>query len=250
MGKNRHLNRCIYVSFVLAILPLLYFSILPDVSKLRRENPKKTAYMEYREREWQKKGRKQRIQQRWVPLSAVSPYLVKAVLIAEDDKFWTHEGFDYVSIEKAFWKDLETMRFKLGGSTISQQLARNLYLCPEKSLPRKIGEAFITWRMEKALSKKRILELYLNVVEWGEGIFGVEAASRHYFGKPAFDLTPQEAARLASVLPNPKRYDPAGNQRYVLARSNLIYRIMIHRGVVVEDFNEGIPETRPSVQHQ
>ena len=114
-----------------------------------------------------KKGKKYTIRQRWVPLSRISPYLIKAVLIAEDDKFWSHEGFDYEAMQKAIEKDIKAKKFKLGGSTISQQLAKNLYLSPSKNPVRKIKEAIITWRMEKVLSKKRILELYLNVAEWG-----------------------------------------------------------------------------------
>ncbi len=194
--------------------------------------------MEYREKESKEKGKRVRMNQIWVPLSKMSPYLGKAVLIAEDDKFWNHEGFDYEAIQKAIEKDIKTKRFRFGGSTISQQLARNLYLSPEKSLLRKIREAIITWRMEKVLSKRRILELYLNVVEWGEGIFGVEAASRHYYGKPSSELTPQEAAKLAAVLPNPRRYNPYGDQRYVMNRSNAIYNIMIQRGIVIPEYKE------------
>jgi monofunctional biosynthetic peptidoglycan transglycosylase len=217
---------------------------MPDLSKLKKENPKKTALMEYREKKLTEKGRKYRIDQRWVPYSKISPYLIKAVLIAEDDKFWNHDGFDYEAIQKAIERDLKAKKFKFGGSTISQQLARNLFLSPEKSLIRKISEAVITWRMEKVLSKKRILELYFNVAEWGEGIFGAEAASRHYFGKPSSELNPEEAARLAAILPNPRRYRPIGDQRYVINRSSLIYSIMIQRGIVV------IPEVKEEAEEE
>jgi len=226
------------LSFFLILLPIAYLLLMPDLSKLKKENPKKTALMEYREKKLQEKGRKYRIDQSWAPFSKISPYLIKAVLIAEDDKFWKHEGFDYEAIQKAIEKDLKAKKFKSGGSTITQQLARNLFLTPEKSLIRKISEAVITWRMEKVLSKKRILELYLNVAEWGEGIFGAEAASRHYFGKSSSELTPQEAARLAAILPNPRRYSPMGDQRYVINRSNVIYSIMIQRGVVIPEYKE------------
>ena len=242
MGKSRRSKVYVFAFLLVCILFLLYFFTVPDVSKLRKENPAKTAYMKYREMEWKKKGRKQSIHQTWVPLSSVSPYLSKAVLIAEDDKFWTHEGFDYEAIEKAVKKDLRTKKFRSGGSTISQQLARNLYLSPEKSLLRKAREAVITWRMERALSKRRILELYLNAVEWGEGIFGAEAASRHYYGKPASELTALESARLASILPNPRRYSPTGNQSYVINRSNVIYDIMIRRGIVTPEYREIVEE--------
>ena len=233
-------------AFILLFLPLFYILSTPDVSKLRKENPKRTAFMEYREMESKKKGKHYRIHQVWVPLSRVSSYLIKAVLIAEDDKFWSHEGFDYEAMEKAIEKDLKMKRFKFGGSTISQQLARNLYLSPVKNPIRKIREAVITWRIEKALSKKRILELYLNVVEWGEGIFGVEAASGYYFEKPSFELSPDEGARLAAVLPNPKKYNPSGNQRYVINRANLIYSIMVRRGIVVPEYEEATEGNKPA----
>ena len=223
---------------LIALLSLLYFLSVPDLSKLKKGNSQKTALMEYREKESKEKGKKFRTNQTWMPLSNISPYLVKAVLIAEDDKFWSHEGFDYEAIQKAIEKDVKAGRFKFGGSTISQQLARNLYLSPAKTPLRKMREAIITWRMEKVLSKRRILELYLNLVEWGEGIFGVEAASRYYFGKPSSELTPQESARLAAVLPNPRKYHPTGDQRYVVSRSKAIYNMMIQRGIVAPEYEE------------
>ena len=236
--KKGPLGWLVLILLFVALLSLLYVLLMPDLSKLKKENPKKTALMEYREMTSKEKRKTYRSYQSWVSLSRISPYLVKAVLIAEDDKFWKHEGFDYEAIQKAIEKDLKARKFKFGGSTVTQQLARNLYLSPEKFLIRKISEAIITWRMERILSKKRILELYLNVVEWGEGIFGAEAASRHYYGKSSSELTPQEAARLASVLPNPRKYNPVGDQRYVNNRSNLIYSIMIQRGIVVPEYEE------------
>jgi len=245
---KRHVRWLILLSSFLIFLPVVYILSMPDLSKLKKENPKKTALMEYREKAFKEKRKPYRIYQSWMPFSKISPYLVKAVLIAEDDKFWKHEGFDYEAIQKAIEKDVKARKFKFGGSTVTQQLARNLYLSPEKSLIRKISEVIITWRMEKVLSKKRILELYLNVAEWGEGIFGVEAASRHYYGKPSSELTPEDAARLASVLPNPRKYNPVGDQRYVINRSNLIYSIMIQRGIVIPEYQEvtGESESSPS----
>ena len=222
----------------LLLLSIVYYFIFPDVSKLKKENPKKTSFMEYREEEQQKKGKRIEIKQTWIPFSRISPYLVKAVLIAEDDKFWKHEGFDFEAIEKAVEKDIKQKKFKFGGSTISQQLAKNLYLSPSKNPARKIKEAILTWRIEKTLSKKRILELYLNVAEWGEGIFGIGAASFHYYGKPASDLSPEEAARLASVLPNPRKYSPTGTSRYVANRSRIIYNIMVKRGIVEPEYED------------
>jgi len=208
-----------------------YLFFIPDISKLVSENPQKTAFMAYREREWKAKGKRVKIKQRWVPLSQISPHLIRAVIIAEDDKFWKHNGFDYEAIRAAIEQDIAARRFKFGGSTISQQLAKNLYLSPAKNPLRKIREAIITWRLERTLSKRRILELYLNVIEWGEGIFGAEAAARYYYGKSASRLTPLEAARLAAVIPNPRRLNPRDNHRSVVRRSNRIWhRIMAIRG--------------------
>lgn len=232
---------------ILLLFPLLFFLLLlsigssfffPDISALKKENIKKTSFMEYREDEWRSKGKRIRIRQTWTPLSRISPYLVKAVLIAEDDKFWKHEGFDFEAIQKAVEKDIREKKFKFGASTITQQLAKNLYLTPSKNPLRKIKEAILTWRLERKLSKKRILELYLNVAEWGEGIFGIDAAARHYYGKPASALGPEESARLASVLPNPRKFNPLGNTRYVDNRSRIIYSIMVKRGIVIPSYEE------------
>lgn len=224
------------------VLSVAFYFIYPDVAKLRAVNPKKTAFMEYREKEWAKQGKKKKIVQKWVPLSRISPYLVKAVIIAEDDKFWSHEGFDFEAMQKAIEKDLKSRKFKVGGSTISQQLAKNLYLSPARNPVRKIKEAILTWRIENSLSKKRIIELYLNVAEWGDGIFGIEAAAQRHFGKPAADLSAREAAKLATVLPNPRRYNPTGTGRYVEYRSELIYQIMVRRGIVIPDYEEVVNE--------
>jgi len=245
MVKKRQLRWFVFLLSPILLFFILYSLLMPDISKWKKENPKKTAFMEYREKQWKEKGRNVRVQQIWVSLSQISPYLIKAVLIAEDDKFWRHEGFDYEAIQKAIEKDLKAKKLKFGGSTISQQLARNLYLSPEKSLLRKMSEAVLTWRMEKVLSKRRILELYLNVVEWGDGIFGIEAASRHYYGKPSSQLTPLEATRLAAILPSPKRYNPLGDQRYVATRANDIYNIMIQRGIILPDYQEMTDEIEP-----
>lgn len=234
--------RFIKVAIVLVVLLVVgfagFYMVYPDVSKLKKQNPGKTSFMEYREAEYRAQGKKIRIQSRWVPLRSISPYLMKAVLIAEDDKFWSHHGFDTEAIQKALEKNLEAGRFKLGGSTISQQLTKNLYLTPSKNPVRKLKEAIITWRLERALSKRRILELYLNVVEWGEGVFGAEAAARRHFGKPASALTAEEAAKLAAALPNPRRYRVDGTSRYVERRAKIIYTIMVRRGIVVPDYEE------------
>jgi monofunctional glycosyltransferase len=227
---------------------IAYYFFHPDVARLRKENPRKTAFMNYREQEWVEQGKRLRIQKQWAPLGRISPYLAKAVLIAEDDKFWSHRGFDVDAIQKALEKDLEQGNFKFGGSTITQQLAKNLYLSPSKNPIRKLKEAVITWRLEQTLSKRRILELYLNVIEWGEGIFGAETAAQHYFGKNAGALSPEEAARLAAVLPNPRRYRADSGSGYVEKRARIIYNIMVKRGVVVKEYEEAMTPDPPQVE--
>ncbi|MBA4396594.1 MAG: monofunctional biosynthetic peptidoglycan transglycosylase [Syntrophus sp. (in: bacteria)] len=234
--------RLVFLILTAFVLSIAFYFVYPDVSVLQRANPQKSAFMKYRESEWLQQGKKKKIVQRWVPLSQISPYLIKAVIIAEDDKFWTHEGFDFDAMQKALEKDLKQKKFKAGGSTISQQLAKNLFLSPSKNPVRKLKEAILTWRLERHLSKKRIIEIYLNVAEWGEGLFGVEAAAQRYYGKPASDLSAIESARLAAVLPNPRRHDPTGSGRYVAYRSERIYQIMVKRGIVIEDYDEVMDE--------
>ena len=143
-----------------------------------------------------------------MPLARMSPHLQRAVLVAEDASFYRHQGFDWEGLKEAVTRNWEKGALRRGGSTITQQLAKNLYLSSEKSLLRKAHEALLARELERRLTKKRILELYLNVVEWGEGIYGAEAAARHHFGTSAGDLTPDEAALLAAMLPSPRRYDP------------------------------------------
>lgn len=231
--------KTLFLILVLGCLAsLALYAFYPDVSKLKAQNPRRTSFMEYREREWRTQGKKVVIQKRWVSLGRVSPFLIKAVIIAEDDKFWRHDGFDMEGIQRAIEKDIKLGKWKAGGSTISQQLAKNLYLTPSRNPVRKLKEAILTWRIERTLSKKRILELYLNVAEWGEGIFGAEAASRHHFGKDAISLGPLEAARLAAVLPNPRKYAAGGDSRYVERRAQLIYNIMVRRGIVIPEYEE------------
>lgn len=236
---SKSIIRAILVSCaVLLLLNVGYYLIFPDIKKLNKQNPKKSSFMEYREREWAAHGIKKKIRHQWAPLSSISPYVSKAVIIAEDDKFWSHEGFDFNAMKKALKKDIKKKKFSAGGSTISQQLAKNLYLSPSKNPLRKIKEAILTWRIERHLSKRRILELYLNYAEWGSGIFGIQAAAKHYYRKNAAELSAMEAAKLVSVLPNPRRLKPTDNGRYVAGRSERIYEIMVRRGIVIEEYDE------------
>ena len=249
---SRWIARTAIVLSALLLLNIASAFVYPDVTKLKTSNPRKTAFMEYRQEEWRKQGKKRKILCHWVSLGRISPYVIKAVIIAEDDKFWTHEGFDFEAMQKALAKDIQKKKLKAGGSTISQQLAKNLYLSPSKNPVRKIKEAILTWRIERNLTKKRIIEIYLNVAEWGEGIFGIEAAANHYYGKAASLLTAEEAAKLACVLPNPRRFAPTGTARYVASRADFIYQIMVRRGIVIPEYeevmevsDEGPTETAP-----
>jgi len=180
----------------------------PDVRLLARDNPKTTAWMEMRDAEFRKAGRRSKRMQVWVPIRRISPNLKNAVLIAEDAAFFQHEGIDFDELQEALRKDLEEMEMVRGASTITQQLAKNLYLSPSKSPLRKLRELALTLALERELSKQRIFEIYLNVIEWGENVWGAEAASRFYYGKSCADLTEEEAAALAAVIINPRRYNP------------------------------------------
>lgn len=203
----------------------LYWSLtLPDVAVLVRTNPTSTALMEHRSSYAEDNRHTPTRQWTWVPLSRISPHLQRAVIVAEDASFFVHEGFDWEGIRDAARYNLEVGEMKRGGSTITQQLAKNLYLSSERSLLRKAREALITRSLEQHLTKKRILELYLNVAEWGHGIYGAEAAARHHFGKPSLDLTADEAAWLAAILPSPHRYDPLRKTAFLTRRHERILR--------------------------
>jgi monofunctional biosynthetic peptidoglycan transglycosylase len=212
---------------------------------LRSTNPYSTSLIDAREQETEAKGQQPRREQVWVPLNRISPNLQRAVLAGEDTNFVTHHGFDYEALQKA-WDEgmrdatreakkegenddwLPTLPdFKRGASTISQQLAKNLYLSSRRSFFRKGQEAMLTIFLERTLSKPRILEIYLNVIEWGDGIYGAEAAAQHYFHKPASVLSASEAAYLSAMIPNPRTvFNPQVNPRRVSRRQRIILRGM------------------------
>jgi len=202
---------------------------LPDVRGLRTQNPKTTAFIELRTAQALQKGEKPKQVQRWVSYGRISENLKRAVLVAEDSAFWDHDGVDFKQLKESMEVNLERMEFVRGASTITQQLAKNLYLSPSRNPIRKMRELLIARRLEAELSKQRILELYLNVVEWGDGVYGAEAASRLYFGKPAADLAPQEAALLAGALVNARLLDPAHPNTRLRQRQQLVLSRM--RGV-------------------
>jgi monofunctional biosynthetic peptidoglycan transglycosylase len=199
---------------------------LPDVRVLRTENPKTTAFIELRAREARARGEEPRRLQRWAGYGRISPHLKRAVLVAEDSAFWQHEGIDFQQIKESMEVNIERMSFARGASTITQQLAKNLYLSPSKNPIRKARELLIARRLEAELTKQRILELYLNVIEWGNGIYGAEAAARAYFRKSAAELSPQEAALLAAAIPNPRLLDPGNPSGRLRLRQQMVLRRM------------------------
>ena len=170
-------------------------------------DPGTTRFMEIRLAELQVKNPEAQLKKQWVPYERISPHLKRAIIASEDAKFVDHEGFDWEGIQKAIEKNQKKGRFVAGGSTISQQLAKNLFLTPTKSMFRKAEEAIITLMLETLWSKQRIFEVYLNVIEWGNGVFGAEAAARHYYNASAAQLGPEQAAKLAGMVPNPRFYD-------------------------------------------
>jgi monofunctional biosynthetic peptidoglycan transglycosylase len=199
---------------------------LPDVRPLAASNPTTTAFIELRADEAREKGQKPRRVQRWVGYSHLSPDLKRAVLVAEDDAFFQHEGVDLAQLQESLEIDWAKGKFTRGASTITQQLAKNLYLSPSKNPLRKLRELIIARRLEAELRKARILEIYLNVIEWGDGIYGAEAAAQTYFRSAASNLDPNEAALLAGAIINPRLLNPARPTGRLLRRQQLILRRM------------------------
>ena len=203
-----------------------------DLGDLLRRTPKRTALMNEREREARAKGRTARVDQRTVSYSQISPVLRRAVLVAEDDAFFQHEGLDWNEIRASARKNWEEKKVARGGSTVTQQLAKNLYLGSSRNPVRKLTEVFLAMRLERALSKRRIFELYLNLIEWGDGVYGIEAASRHYFGVPASALGPRQAVLLAAVIINPRRYSVLDPPKRILNRARMIAKRLHRRGLL------------------
>jgi monofunctional biosynthetic peptidoglycan transglycosylase len=189
-------------------------------------NPTSTAFMRQQEEVIRLKNPKANIRQVWVPYKAISNNIKRAVVASEDANFAEHDGVDWDALLKAYEKNNKRHKIAAGGSTITQQLAKNLFLSGSRSYIRKGQELVIAWMLEAVMDKRRILEIYLNVVEFGRGVFGIEAASRHYFNIPASQLSAAQAARLAVMLPNPRYYDRNRDTRYLAKRTNLILNRM------------------------
>jgi len=216
------LGVCAAIVAVLAI----FYATLPDVRPLATRFPGTTAFMERRRAALAHSGLSTRLEWQPVALSRISPAMQRAAVVAEDARFWEHNGVDWEAIRTAALHDWDRGRISHGGSTITQQLAKNLYLSPARTPWRKLRELAIARRLEIELSKRRMLELYLNVVEFGPRTYGAEAASRRYFGRPAAELSPSEAATLVAMIPSPRIYDPLRHPKRVERRAERIRRRM------------------------
>jgi monofunctional biosynthetic peptidoglycan transglycosylase len=208
-----------------ALLGYVYLT-LPDIRPLATINPTTTAWMEMRQAEARAAGRRLRHDHKWVPYSRISPELKRAIIVAEDTAFWRHEGIDLEQIRESMQINLEQGRAVRGASTITQQLAKNLYLSPSRDPLRKLRELIIARRLEVMLDKARILEIYLNVIEWGDGVWGAEAAARRYFRVPASRLTGPQAALLAGAVINPRVLNPARPNTRLQRRQRILLRRM------------------------
>ncbi len=229
------LKRIVLIVLALLAIWVVYEIVaFPDVAELKAAPPKTTAFMEQRKEHLRDQGKSDKLEWRWVPYGSISPFLRRGVLVAEDNSFYEHEGVDVKGMKEAFERNWKRRKLTHGGSTITQQLAKNLYLSPSRNPLRKVREYFIARSLEKHLTKKRILELYLNVVEMGERVYGAEAASRHYFDKSASALSTREAALLAGCLPNPRVMNPGKPNKRLRARQRMILSRMRRWGYVFE----------------
>lgn len=220
----RFLKRWLLRLFLLLLVALFAYQlwIFGHVIYWNAYNPSTTAFMRDRLSELKQKNPTAALRMRWIPYERISHNLKRAVIAAEDGKFPEHEGFDFDAIQKAYQKNLQRGRLVAGGSTITQQLAKNLFLSGAKTPLRKLQEAVITYMLEKVMSKRRILEIYLNVIEWGNGVFGAEAATRHYYGVSSSALTPEQSARLAAMIPSPRFYDLNRSTPWLLKKTDII----------------------------
>ena len=205
-----------------ALFLAVQLSFLARVWWWRDHNPDNTAFMRASLERLRTTKPDAKLRHAWVPYDRISTHLKRAIVVAEDARFVEHEGFDWDAIDKALEKNRERGKVVAGASTISQQLAKNLFLSPSRTPWRKGQEAIITVMIERVMDKRRILEVYLNVIEWGDGVFGAEAAARHYFGTGAATLGPEASARLAAMVPNPRFYDRNRSTRWLMRKTQTI----------------------------
>lgn len=211
------------------LIAWLAFEVLtaPNVARLAQEDPATTAFITRWQKRERRAGRTGEVEWRWVPATAISRQLKRAAVVSEDGNFYRHQGFDMTEVRNALRDAWEEKSLPRGASTITQQLAKNLWLSPSRNPVRKIKEIVLTRRLERHLTKARILEIYLNVVEFGPGVYGAEAAARHYFGKSAAGLTLNEAAQLVAGLPKPSKWHPGSKSRTYLRRVQRLERRIV-----------------------
>jgi monofunctional biosynthetic peptidoglycan transglycosylase len=229
MTARKLFGRLLLALMVLIVLYQLW--IFLHICWWINHNPSSTAFMDARLSYLRQDNPTAKLKHKWVDYRHISMNLKRAVVAAEDARFTDHDGFDWEGIQKAYEKNLKKGKIVAGGSTISQQLAKNLFLSTRRTPWRKLEEAVITLMLEKMMSKRRIYEIYLNVIEWGTDVFGAEAAARHYFGVSARQLSPYQAARLAAMIPNPRFYDKRGSTRYLARHTGTIQARMIQAEV-------------------
>lgn len=225
MKRLRRLILWLIAAVTIAVLAMQLFFFL-QIGWWAGHNPESTSFMESQLSVLREKNAKAQLKHKWVPYNRISNHLKRAIIASEDANFSGHDGIDWVAVQSAFEKNAKRGKVVAGGSTITQQLAKNLFLSGERSYLRKGQEVAITYMLEATMDKERIFEIYLNVVEWGVGVFGAEAAARHYFGVSAANLTPWQAARLAVMLPNPRFYDRNRGSSYLARRTSIILRRM------------------------
>ncbi len=223
--KSHKVKTCILFFLLYVLMEVLSIPFW-SIGKLQTENPKETAMMRQRVLEAQAQGRSLEIIHQWVPFSQVPKSVRQAIVIAEDGMFYSHDGIDWHEVWESVKVNVEQKKIVRGASTITQQVAKNLYLSTSKTPMRKFKELIITWLLESQLSKSRILEIYVNVIEWGRGVFGIEAAAQQYFGRSAKRLNRHQAARLAAVIPRPLQYQPNSNSPYVIKKKQRLLRQM------------------------
>ncbi len=228
---KRNPIKTLFIFFMIVVILTISFLPYGNIRQLKTKNPTETAFMREQAANAKKHNRPFHKMQYWIPIRSIPQDAVNAVIVSEDGTFWSHHGFDWFEFKESIERNFEEGRAVRGASTITQQLVKNLYLSPSKNPLRKIKEWILTWYMEQELGKLRILEIYFNVIEWGDGVYGIEAASRYYFNKTASNLNRDECVRLAAIIPSPRKHRAEVDSKYVLRRSKLILERMEARGM-------------------
>lgn len=223
--------KSLLIFFTVIVLLQIIFLPYENIKQLKTKNPGETAFMREFAARAKKEKRLYHKMQSWISLKSIPRDVIDAVIVSEDGTFWSHEGFDWFEFKESIERNFEEGRAARGASTITQQLVKNLYLSSSKNPLRKLKEWILTWLMEQQLNKSRILEIYLNIIEWGDGVYGIEAASHYYFDKSASELNREECARLAAIIPSPRKHRADVDSKYVLRRSELILDRMEARGM-------------------